>query len=61
MIGNKNNSKGRLEVICGSMFSGKTEELITRIKKVELEKKKFIVFIIIIKKKLLFQMGKLFS
>ena len=24
---------GRIEVICGSMFSGKTEELINRIKK----------------------------
>ncbi len=44
MIGNKKNSKGRLEVICGSMFSGKTEELIKRIKKVELDKQKFIVF-----------------
>ncbi|SUZ70995.1 uncharacterized protein METZ01_LOCUS23849 [marine metagenome] len=44
MIGNKKTSKGRLEVICGSMFSGKTEELIKRIKKVELDKQKFIVF-----------------
>ena len=44
MIGNKKNPKGRLEVICGSMFSGKTEELIKRIKKVELDKQKFIVF-----------------
>ncbi len=32
----KHGFKGRLEVICGSMFSGKTEELIKRIKKVEL-------------------------
>jgi len=29
----KHDFKGRLEVICGSMFSGKTEELIKRIKK----------------------------
>jgi|TARA_B100001093_G_scaffold105322_2_gene97559 thymidine kinase len=44
MVENKNNSKGRIEVICGSMFSGKTEELIKRIKKVEFGKQKFIVF-----------------
>ena len=36
--------KGRLEVVCGSMFSGKTEELIKRIKKVELAGKKYKVF-----------------
>ena len=30
-----NESKGRLEVICGSMFSGKTEELIRRLKRAE--------------------------
>lgn len=36
--------KGRIEVICGSMFSGKTEELINRIKKVELNGESFIVF-----------------
>ena len=44
MIGNKNNSKGRLEVICGSMFSGKTEELIKRLKRAALDKEKFVVF-----------------
>jgi len=44
MVENKKNSKGRIEVICGSMFSGKTEELIKRIKKVEFSKQKFIVF-----------------
>jgi len=44
MIRNKKNSIGRLEVICGSMFSGKTEELIKRIKKAELDKQNFIVF-----------------
>ena len=32
---------GRIEVICGSMFSGKTEELINRIKK---SKKSYMVF-----------------
>ena len=36
--------QGRLEVVCGSMFSGKTEELIRRIKKVELARKKYKVF-----------------
>ena len=30
--------KGRLEVICGSMFSGKTEELMRRLKRAELAK-----------------------
>ena len=40
----KKNSKGRLEVICGSMFSGKTEELIKRIKRVEFANQNYIVF-----------------
>ena len=30
---NRNKSKGWVEVICGSMFSGKTEELLRRIKR----------------------------
>jgi len=33
-------SKGRLEVICGSMFSGKTEELMRRLRRAEYAKKK---------------------
>ena len=41
---NKHIFKGRIEVICGSMFSGKTEELIRRIKKVELVNEKYIIF-----------------
>jgi thymidine kinase len=41
---NKYIFKGRIEVICGSMFSGKTEELIRRIKKVELAYEKHIIF-----------------
>ena len=41
---NKHIFKGRIEVICGSMFSGKTEELIGRIKKVELADEKYIIF-----------------
>jgi len=32
------NSKGRLEVVCGSMFSGKTEELMRRLKRAEYAK-----------------------
>ncbi|KKP23883.1 MAG: Thymidine kinase [candidate division TM6 bacterium GW2011_GWF2_28_16] len=33
-----NNTKGRLEVICGSMFSGKTEELMRRLGRAEYAK-----------------------
>tara|TARA_B100001142_G_scaffold327985_2_gene386946 strand:- start:86 stop:658 length:573 start_codon:yes stop_codon:yes gene_type:complete len=36
--------KGSLEVICGSMFSGKTQELIKRLKRAEFAKLKIIVF-----------------
>ena len=36
--------KGYLEVICGCMFAGKTEELIRRIKVLEFAKKKIMVF-----------------
>ena len=36
--------KGRLEVICGSMFSGKTEELIRRIKRAEFARQRVKVF-----------------
>ena len=36
--------KGSIEVICGSMFSGKTEELIRRIKRANLSNFKTIVF-----------------
>jgi thymidine kinase len=35
---------GSIEVVCGSMFAGKTEELIRRIRRLEYAKKKFIVF-----------------
>lgn len=35
---------GWIEVICGSMFAGKTEELIRRIKRIRLAKKDVIVF-----------------
>lgn len=36
--------KGKLEVICGSMFSGKSEELMRRIRRAELAQKKVSVF-----------------
>lgn len=35
---------GWIEVICGSMFSGKTEELIRRLKRVEFAKQKLLLF-----------------
>lgn len=37
-------SDGWIEVICGSMFAGKTEELIRRITRIRLAKKEVIVF-----------------
>lgn len=40
----KNNTKGYLEVICGSMFSGKSEELIRRIKRAKIAQKEVITF-----------------
>lgn len=36
--------KGSLEVICGSMFSGKSEELIRRVKRAQIAKQNVIVF-----------------
>ena len=35
--------KGRIEVICGSMFSGKTEELIRRIRRAKIAKQNVII------------------
>lgn len=40
----KNNEKGSLEVICGSMFSGKSEELIRRLKRAEYAKLNVLAF-----------------
>lgn len=43
----KNNATGRLgwiEVICGSMFSGKTEELIRRLKRARIARQKVEIF-----------------
>ena len=39
-----NSKTGWIEVICGSMFSGKTEELIRRIHRAEYAKQKYMVF-----------------
>jgi thymidine kinase len=38
------NSKGWLEVVCGSMFSGKTEELIRRVKRARIAKQSVRIF-----------------
>jgi len=38
------NKKGWIEVICGSMFSGKTEELIRRLKRAEFAKQHIQIF-----------------
>ena len=39
-----NNQGGRIEVICGPMFAGKTEELIRRDTRMEYAHKNFLVF-----------------
>ncbi|QDH78793.1 thymidine kinase [Echinicola soli] len=46
VIGNNNpkNKKGHIEVICGSMFSGKTEELIRRLNRALIAKQKVEIF-----------------
>lgn len=38
------NKKGSIEIICGSMFSGKTEELIRRLKRAQFAKQKVEIF-----------------
>jgi len=40
----KGNPVGWIEVICGSMFSGKSEELIRRVRRVQIARKKVQVF-----------------
>lgn len=35
---------GRIEVVCGSMFSGKTEELIRRLKRARIARQRVIIF-----------------
>ncbi len=41
---NPNKNKGWIEVICGSMFSGKTEELIRRLKRAKFAKQNVEIF-----------------
>jgi thymidine kinase len=41
---NRGRSQGWIEVICGSMFSGKTEELIRRLKRAEIAQMKVEIF-----------------
>ena len=41
---NKHKSAGWIEVICGSMFSGKTEELIRRLNRAKIAKQKVEIF-----------------
>ena len=43
-INGERRRQGRIEVICGSMFSGKTEELIRRIKRAKFAKQKVEIF-----------------
>jgi thymidine kinase len=38
------NNAGWIEVVCGSMFSGKTEELIRRVKRAKIAKQKVAIF-----------------
>ena len=39
-----NNNIGKLEVVTGSMFSGKSEELIRRLRRAEYAKQKIVAF-----------------
>ncbi|MEN9858237.1 MAG: hypothetical protein RIT50_359 [Bacteroidota bacterium] len=41
---NSGERRGSIEVICGSMFSGKTEELIRRLKRVQIANQRIAVF-----------------
>ena len=43
-INGERRRQGRIEVICGSMFSGKTEELIRRMKRAKFAKQKVEIF-----------------
>ncbi len=43
-IANIQRRKGWIEVVCGSMFSGKTEELIRRLKRAKIAKQKVEIF-----------------
>lgn len=44
LIFNRDNKTGWIEVICGSMFSGKTEELIRRLRRAQIARQKIEIF-----------------
>lgn len=44
MFSENNKMSGRIEVICGSMFSGKTEELIRRLRRAQFANQKIEIF-----------------
>ena len=43
-ISGESHLQGRVEVICGSMFSGKTEELIRRLKRARIARQRVMIF-----------------
>lgn len=43
-ISGESHRPGRIEVVCGSMFSGKTEELIRRLKRARIARQRAIIF-----------------
>ncbi len=43
-VAGENRHHGRVEVICGSMFSGKTEELIRRLKRAQFARQRIAIF-----------------
>ncbi|MCL3779632.1 thymidine kinase [Prolixibacteraceae bacterium JC049] len=43
-VNSPKSKKGSIEVVCGSMFSGKTEELIRRLKRAQIAKQKVEIF-----------------
>ena len=48
--------RGRIEVICGSMFSGKTEELIRRLKRAKFARQRVEIYKPAIRKQMLYRM-----
>ncbi len=44
MFAENNNKRGCIEVVCGSMFSGKTEELIRRLRRAQFANQKIAIF-----------------
>ena len=43
-VNGERHRQGRIEVICGSMFSGKTEELIRRLRRAKFARQKVEIF-----------------